>query len=97
MSNNNHILFKEFGYQLISRMHSRSICLDLLKPIDKKEVLVLDFQGVSVVTLSFITELLANLEAAGVKDLAIENANDMIDQSFQFAMNNMNFSGGIMA
>lgn len=86
----NSIYFSNYGRHLVSRLQSRSIFNELKNDLDHSSILRLNFEGINLVTLSFMTELFANLKGSNIDKVTIENANSAILPKINFAMKRIN-------
>lgn len=84
----NKINFKDYGSSLVSRLHGREIFKMNHGVITNSKIIVLDFDGVNMITLSFATEFFDSLFFEYKNCFEIKNANDYIQNAINFALNN---------
>ena len=81
---NNSINFSNYNSHLISRLHGRHIFDEVKDSIDRGSILLLNFDNVSVVTLSFATELFDSFKSNNIS-VSIVNANQFVKETLEFA------------
>ncbi|WP_417354722.1 STAS-like domain-containing protein [Flavobacterium sp.] len=78
-----------FGSSLSSRLKGREV-FNIIKPdVLASDLLVLDFEGINLMTLSFGTELFDSLNYNGKENIEIINANQKIESIIKFCMTNL--------
>lgn len=83
------INFSKYGSGLASRLQSRQIFLENECIIKKSDSLILDFENINMITLSFATEFFDNLKKIN-KDNQVQilNLKGLSKDIIYFAMNN---------
>lgn len=83
------ICFKNYGSGMASRLLSRQIFSENEERIKNSDSLILDFENINMITLSFATEFFDSLKRIGKnKNLQVLNLSGLSKDVVHFAMNN---------
>ncbi len=85
------INFNNYGSCMMSRLQSRDLCNKLFSDLNGEIALVLNFEGVSIVSLSFLTEMIAHLQSHNLNKAKIINVNPRSKRFFYFAALDMKY------
>lgn len=82
------VLLSKYGESFISRLQGKDLLCILLPEINEKENLILNFERVNNISISFATELIDSLNSK-CESIHIINANQYINTILDFAIANV--------
>lgn len=83
------VKLSSFGSSLNSRLKGREVFSILKSDIKIADSIILDFEGISFITLSFGTELFDSLNLIGKDDVKVINANKNVEGLIKFCRGNL--------